>query len=90
MPDSGAYLAMEGGGGGLGLCLGLCRVMGPPLGLCCGTVRNGACTRMSVTCVTCVTYAGCATMTRRGGGGFIGKSAAKRVVTWVSSSAVLT
>ena len=41
-------------GGGLGLG----RVTGPP--------RNGSCTRMSGTCVTC---AGCATMTWRGGGG---------------------
>ena len=54
---------MEGGD------LGLCRVTGPPLGLCRGTVRDGSCTRMSDTCVTCHTCAGYATMTRRGGGG---------------------
>ena len=35
---------------------------------------------------TCVTCAGRATMTRRGGGeGAIGKCAAARAVTWVSS-----
>ena len=58
---------MEGGLGG-----GLCCVTGPPLGLCHGTVRNGSCTRMSGTCAICVTYAGCATMTRSGGGGALG------------------
>ena len=64
----------EGGAGGLGLC----HVMGPP--------RTSSCTRMSGACVTCVTRAGCATMTWRGGrgGGVIGKCAATRVVTWVS------
>ena len=71
----GAYRAMEGGGGG---GLGLCRVTRPPLGLCRGTARNGLCTRMSGTCVTC---AACATMTRRRGGGGLGCA----VVTWVSS-----
>ena len=34
---------------------------------------------------TCVAFAGRATMTQRGGGGGIGKCAATRVVTWVSS-----
>ena len=48
---------------------GLCRVTGPLLGLCRGTVRNGSCTGMSGTCVIRVTCAGCATMTRKGGGG---------------------
>ena len=60
---------MEGGGG---LGLGLCRVTGPPLcrvRCLAGTARNGWCTRMSGTCVACVTCAGCATMTWRGGGG---------------------
>ena len=49
---------------------GLCRVTGPPLGLC----RNGSCTRMSGTMsVIRVTCAGCTTMTRRGeGGGSLG------------------
>ena len=63
---------MEGGGGG--------RWHGMPC--------NGSCRRGFGTCVTCVTCAGRATMTRRGGGrggGGIGKCAATRVVTWVSS-----
>ena len=65
---------MEGGGGG--------RWHGMPC--------NGSCRRGFCTCVTCVTCAGRATMTRRGGGGEgggggIGKCAATRVVTWVSS-----
>ena len=66
---------MEGGGrGGLGLYC----VTGLPLGLCRGTVRNGLCTRMSGTCVTCADHE-----TRRVGG-VIG-CAATCVVTWVSS-----
>ena len=43
------------GGGG-----GLCRVTGP--------LRSGWCIRMSGTCVTRVTCAGCATLTPRRGG----------------------
>ena len=53
-----------GGRGGVELC----RVMGPPLGLCRGTVRDGSCTGMSGTCVMRATCAGCATMTPRRGG----------------------
>ena len=46
--------------------------------------HDGSCTRMSGTCVIRSTCAGCATITRRRGGGVIG-CAATRVVTWVSS-----
>ena len=48
-------------------------------------VPHGLCTRMGGTCVTCVTCVGCAAMTWMGG--VIGKCAAARVVTRVSSIA---
>ena len=44
-----------------------------------GTVRNGLCTTLIGTCVTCVTCAGRATITWRGGG------RGTCAVTWVSS-----
>ena len=55
-----------------------------------GAAAVSCCVRVIGTCVTCVTCAGRATMTRRGGGrgagrGAIGKCAAARAVTWVSS-----
>ena len=55
-----------------------------------GTQCIGSCTRVIGTCVTCVTCAGRATMTwRGGGGGAIGKCTAARAVTWVSSNSAL-
>ena len=70
-----ATMTWRGGGGG--------RWHGMPC--------NGSCRRGFGTCVTRVTCAGRATMIRRGGGGGggggIGKCAATRVVTWVSSKA---
>ena len=55
-----------------------------------GAAAVSCCVRVIGTCVTCVGCAGRATMTRRGeggrgGGGAIGKCAAARAVTWVSS-----
>ena len=55
-----------------------------------GAAAMSCCVRVIGTCVTCAGRAGRATMTRRGGGGgraggTIGKCAAARAVTWVSS-----
>ena len=90
--SKGAYPVTEGGGGGggLGCAVPQCRHIGCVVShravavSCC----NGSCKRVIGTCVTCVTCAGRATMTRKGGGkggGGIRQCAAARAVTWVSS-----
>ena len=81
--DNGAYPAREGGGGGLGPC----RATVPPHRVCRVTWGRRRCVVLCCvvgTCVTCVTCAGRATMTWRGGGA--SESVPARAVTWVSSN----
>ena len=79
----------RGGGGGSGRAVPRCRHIGCVVSH--GAAAMSCCVRVIGTCVTCAGCAGCATMTRRGGGGGggggIGKCAAARAVTWVSSCA---
>ena len=81
----------RGGGGGSGRAVPRCRHIGCVVSH--GAAAMSCCVRVIGTCVTCAGCAGCATVTRRGGGGggggTIGKCAAARAVTWVSSG-VLT
>ena len=57
----------RGGGGGSGRALPRCRHIGCVVSH--GAAAVSCCVRVIGTCVTCVGYAGRATMTRRGGGG---------------------
>ena len=83
-PEShGSLPSHGGGGGGSGRAVPRCRHIGCVVSH--GAAAMSCCVRVIGTCVTCAGCAGCATMTRRGGG--IGKCAAARAVTWVSSMA---
>ena len=81
----GAYPATAGGAGGAGSGRAVPRFRHIGCVVSHGAAAVSYCVRVIGTCVTCVTCAGRATMTRRGGGGGIGKCAAARAVKWVSS-----
>ena len=68
MPESslvGSLPSHGGGGGGLGRAMPRCRHIGCVVSH--GAAAVSCCVRVIGTCVTCVTCAGRATMTRRGG-----------------------